>query len=119
MKQEAYTDLVRSNVQVLLENVTLAMETLEDDNQRLVEQVFKLEKDNTRLVTEIRMMKEENNHLKGEVIRLLDTIAKHKQDVEDECVGCEFGKRECAANCDPDAPCCQEKAMESDTNETH
>ena len=119
MKQEAYTDLVRSNVQVLLENVTLAMETLEDDNQRLVEQVFKLEKENMRLVTENRMMKEECNHLKAEVIKLLDTIGKSQTNDEDDCIGCEFGERICAAGCDPDAPCCQEKAMESDTNETH
>jgi hypothetical protein len=62
------------------------------------------------------MMKEENNHLKAEVIKLLDTINQFKnanEEVEDDCIGCEYGKCECTAGCDPDEPCCQEKAMES------
>ena len=113
MKLEAYTDLVKSNMDVLIANVTMAMETLEDDNKRLVERVFTVEKENMRLQTENRMMKEECNHLKAEVIKLLDTIGKQSINDEDDCIGCEYGKCECTAGCDPDEPCCQEKAMES------
>ena len=123
MKLEAYTDLVKSNMDVLVANVTMAMETLEDDNKNLIERVFKLEKENMRLVTENRMMKEECNHLKAEVIKLIDANAKPKTDVVD-CTGCNY-------NCDcppewdgdycPDCGCCKDhyKATESDTNETH
>jgi uncharacterized protein YlxW (UPF0749 family) len=116
MKLDAYLDLIKSNLDVVSANVTMAMETLDADNQRLVERVFNVEKENMRLVTEVRMMKEENNHLKAEVIKLLDTINQFKnanEEVEDDCIGCEYGKCECTAGCDPDEPCCQEKAMES------
>jgi uncharacterized protein YlxW (UPF0749 family) len=115
MKLDAYLDLIKSNMDVVTANVTMAMETLDADNQRLVERVFQVEKENMRLVTENRMMREECNHLKAEVIKLLDTIGKQTTDVvdEDDCIGCEYGKCECTAGCDPDEPCCQEKAMES------
>ena len=113
MKLDAYLDLIKSSMDVVTANVTMTLETMEDANQKMVERVFKLEKDNMRLTTEARMMKEENNHLKAEVIKLLDTIGKFKtEDVEDDCIGCEYGKCECTATCDPDEPCCQEKAME-------
>ena len=142
MKLEAYTDLVKSNMDVLIANVTMAMETLEDENVTLKDRVFMVEKENMRLQTENRMMKEECNRLKGEVIKLLDTIGKMKDsgwrtmddlrdDVEFEpgnsgCAGCEwnnydvcnpeFEDKEC-----PDCGCCREhiKQMESGTNETH
>ena len=117
MKLDAYLDLIKSSLDVVSANVTMTLEAMDADNQRLVERVFKVEKENMRLVTEARMMKEENNHLKAEVIKLLDTISKFKnanEDVEDDCIGCEFGKCECTASCDPDEPCCQEKAVECD-----
>ena len=113
MKIDAYLDLIKSSMDVVTANVTMAMEALDEDNKRMVERVFQIEKENMRLVTEARMMREENNHLKAEVIKLLDTIGKSKNDLEDDCIGCEFGKCECTAGCDPDEPCCQEKAMES------
>ena len=117
MKLDAYLDLIKSSMDVVSANVTMTLEAMDADNQRLVERVFTVEKENMRLVTEARMMKEENNHLKAEVIKLLDTISKFKnanEDVEDDCIGCEFGKCECTASCDPDEPCCQEKAVECD-----
>lgn len=124
MKLDAYLDLIKSNMDVVTANVTMAIETLDADNQRLVERVFQVEKENMRLVTENRMMREECNHLKAEVIKLLDTISQLKfkgviadkefdEYVENDCIGCEYGKCECTAGCDPDEPCCQEKAMES------
>lgn len=113
MKIDAYLDLIKSSMDVLIANVAMAMETLDDDNQRLVERVFQVEKENMRLVTENRMMKEECNRLKGEVIKLMDSAAKPQERTINKCLGCEFGKCECDAGCDPDGPCCQEKAMES------
>ena len=113
MNSGAYLDLLRSNIDVVKENVAWAIEIFEDENNRLNDRVFTVEKENMRLQTENRMMREENNHLKAEVIKLLDTIGKSKNDLEDDCIGCEFGKCECTAGCDPDEPCCQEKAMES------
>ena len=111
MKLEAYMDLVKSNMDVLVANVTMAMETLEDDNKNLIERVFTVEKENMRLVTENRMMKEECNRLKGEVIKLMDSINAPAHTLDD-CRTCEFGRAECDAECNPDEPCCKEKGME-------
>lgn len=142
MKQEAYLDLVKSstdmvkhNLDVLMTNVMMAMETQEDDNKSLVERVFMLEKENMRLVTENRMMKEECNRLKAEVIKLIDTVGnqstpvediddfglhgfseerpcdKCKYDIHDQCPSQQIGR-----GC-PDGDCCKEFYKDTDLGE--
>lgn len=133
MKLEAYTDLVKSNMDVLVANVTMAMETLEDENVTLKDRVFMVEKENMRLQTENRMMKEECNRLKGEVIKLMDTIGKtnKEDDVRIYCAKGDQGEDGCEYACEcphefdksdcPDCGCCKDyyKATGVVTNETN
>ncbi len=131
MKLEPYIDLVKSNVDVLTMNLEMTLQTIEDDNQRLVDRVFILEKDNMRLLTENKMMVEENNRLRSEYIKVLDMLNKLGKQEEPtnnwnhDCRGCKWNDYEapCPTEDCPDCGCCREhfEAIESeisgDTNE--
>lgn len=133
MKLEPYIDLVKSNVDVLTMNLEMTLQTIEDDNQRLVDRVFLLEKDNMRLLTENKMMVEENNRLRSEYIKVLDMLNKlgkqEKPEGFDESEELDCSRRckwslKCPTEFEDDCPecgCCKDhfesELSEDDTNE--